>query len=154
MKRKWQYLLIALLCAAAYHGSPGNGYLSSDDYDNIVENGFIKDASNLPELLGKDYYTLAQEKTYRPVTTLSYFLNHMACGLNLPCWRVVNILLHAANSLLVYVLVFFSSGRGAKSFSKFDEGFNLSGLLGSFLLHFSQILKQGGNAVEGNREKD
>ncbi len=102
IKPKWQHiLLIILLGFVVYSNSLNNAFLYDDKF-NIVDNGFIKNWNNIHDLFTSKYFTLAQEKTYRPIVTLSYFINYSLCKLNVFGWHIINILFHLANAILVY----------------------------------------------------
>lgn len=76
-----------------------------DDTATIANNRLIKDLYNLPTLFKKDYFLHSGEMTYRPVVTLTYFLDYSLSGLNPFGYHITNILLHALNSVLLYTLL-------------------------------------------------
>jgi len=90
-----------------------------DDSALIVNNPFIKSPQNLGLLFSKNYisspvsdffyqgaYNMGSgESTYRPVATLSYFVNYALFGLKPWGYRLTNVLLHAVNAALVYILL-------------------------------------------------
>ncbi len=78
-----------------------------DDESTIVHNYFIRHWSNLSDLFTSKYFTLSGELTYRPVVTLSYFIDYFFWHLNPLGYHLTNILLHAVNSILFFILVFF-----------------------------------------------
>lgn len=93
--------LIAAVVFVVYSNSLKNDFVY-DDSSNIVENEFIRSLKNLPRIFSSDYFVLAQEKTYRPVVTASYFLDHRLFGLKPAGWRATNVLFHALNGILLY----------------------------------------------------
>ncbi len=104
---KWKHvLIISLLCIIAYSNTLNNAYLH-DDRANFLNNNMIKSLKNLPKLFSPEYFALAQEKTYRPVVTLSYFINYFICKLNKPGWHITNMVFHLGNAILVYLLFLF-----------------------------------------------
>lgn len=82
-----------------------------DDVSMIVKSGPIKDLASLPLLWNRDYGLIFGEFQYRPLVTLSLFINYACAGLNASVWKEVNIALHALNALLVY----YWAARLAKS---------------------------------------
>jgi len=76
-----------------------------DDTGRIVENGYIKRLDNLPLLFSSKYLSYFRETTYRPLYTLTLFLNYHFFKLNVYGWRIFNILLHVMNTMLIYFLV-------------------------------------------------
>lgn len=76
-----------------------------DDESTILYNYFIRDWGNLPNLFTAQYFVRSAELTYRPVVTLSYFLDYTLWRLDPSGYHFTNILLHAANSMLFFLLV-------------------------------------------------
>ncbi len=77
-----------------------------DDESTIIHNYFIRHWSNFPNLFTGKYFALSAELTYRPVVTLSYFIDYTFWHLNPLGFHLTNILLHAMNSTLFFVFVF------------------------------------------------
>lgn len=109
-------MLIFAVIVCAYGSSLFNGFVW-DDYLNIVDNQFIKSFENLPLLFSREYLTSsselpyltqrnvgAGELSYRPIVTLTYFLDFALWGLNPFGYHLTNFLLHFLNSFLVYSL--------------------------------------------------
>lgn len=76
-----------------------------DDVFTITDNYFIRDWSNFYALFTNDYFTSSGEVTYRPVVTFSYFLDYSIWRLNPLGFHLTNVLLHAGNVILVYLLI-------------------------------------------------
>lgn len=88
-----------------------------DDHFVIVQNDFVKSLKNVPLLFQKQYLTPkasqqfvnvqdvgSGENSYRPMVTLSYFINYGFAKLN-PFWyHLTNVSFHAVNVLLVFIL--------------------------------------------------
>jgi len=74
-----------------------------DDESTIIHNYFIRQWSNLPNLFTTKYFILSAELTYRPVVTLSYFLDYTFWHVNPSGYHLTNILLHAVNSMLFFL---------------------------------------------------
>lgn len=106
--RSLPVLLIATFAIAIYANTLKNGFVY-DDYDTIVKNTLIKNLNNLPKLIHQDYFALSGEMTYRPVVTFTYFVDHALYGLRAWGHHLTNIILHAANGVLLYVLLTFLS---------------------------------------------
>lgn len=77
-----------------------------DDDSTIINNYFIRHWSNLPDLFSSKYFALSAELTYRPVVTVSYFIDYTFWHLNPLGYHLTNILLHATNSALVFIFGF------------------------------------------------
>lgn len=76
-----------------------------DDTGRIVENGYIRRLDNLPLLFSSRYLSYFRETTYRPLYTLTLFLNYHFFKLNVYGWRIFNIFLHVLNTILIYFLI-------------------------------------------------
>ncbi len=91
---------------------------TSDDILVTSENPMLGDLANLPRyftteldwLVPDELANLKPEKghsgVYRPVLAASYHLDFFFFGLEATGWRLTNSLMHAANVLLVFVLLF------------------------------------------------
>ena len=99
---KWKHIVLIMIIGFVVYSNSLKDPFIYDDNSNIVKNVFIKDWGNLSELFSSRYFSLAQEKTYRPITTLSYFIDYSLWELNVIGWHVTNIVLHLINALLVY----------------------------------------------------
>ena len=98
-------LAVALFAVALFAVVIGNG-LVLDDAPLIRENPFIRNLANVPRFFTSDYWEpRMQAGLYRPLVTTSYALNHAAGGLDPRGYHALNLLLHAANSALVLLLL-------------------------------------------------
>lgn len=75
-----------------------------DDEFTIVQNHFIKTWSNLPLLFHKKYFQFSGELSYRPIVTLSYFIDYTLWKLNPLGFHLTNTLFHTLNCILVFCL--------------------------------------------------
>lgn len=84
-----------------------------DDLGVIRENAAIENIENVRILFSKkDYFRSSDEYSYRPVVTLSYFLDHAIAGKKSWVYHVHNVLLHHINVLLAFALfVLLGAGR-------------------------------------------
>lgn len=97
--------LIIAMSSTIYINTLKNGFVY-DDESTIVENTLIKDMGNLRLLFDKKYYFASSaEKSYRPVVTFIYFIDHALYGLKPWGYHLTNILLHSANGILLYVFL-------------------------------------------------
>lgn len=106
------FLFIALFCLVLYINSL-SGEFVWDDQSFVVDNPAIKHLTNLPSFF-TDYKTGATKElssdVYRPLTTFSYALDFFFWGLNSFGYHLTNIILHSANSMLVFVLLMLLCG--------------------------------------------
>ncbi|MDW8240382.1 MAG: tetratricopeptide repeat protein [Acidobacteriota bacterium] len=87
------FLLIAPLCWLLYANSLGNAFVFDDLY-TVVNNDLVRNFS-LGAFLNE---------WYRPLRDLSLAFDHWLWGLNPSGFRLTNIMIHSANSCLVYLL--------------------------------------------------
>lgn len=97
---------LVLLCFVLYGNTLGNGFVL-DDLIVVDNNPFISSWANLKHFFdpGK-YFVASGERTYRPVTTLSYFLDYSIWRYNPAGYHLTNMLIHAANGVLIYFILF------------------------------------------------
>ena len=100
--------LIFLAAFAVYLNSLG-GQFVFDDTSIIQNNPQIRslDWSSLRHLFGSHYWQAVEGQggLYRPVVVLSYAINYAIGGINPWGYHFVNILLHALNSALVFLII-------------------------------------------------
>lgn len=97
-------LIIMIVSISIYANTLNNGFVSDDSYV-IVDNSFIKNFENLPQLFTKAYLIFSGEMSYRPVVTFSYFLDNSLYDLKPWGFHLTNILIHTTNGILLYLLI-------------------------------------------------
>ncbi|MCF6147848.1 MAG: tetratricopeptide repeat protein [Candidatus Kuenenia sp.] len=75
-----------------------------DDVFTIIDNYFIRDWGNFRHLFTHEYFKHSGEATYRPLVTLSYFIDYSIWRLNPFGYHLANNLFHAAAVILVYFI--------------------------------------------------
>ncbi len=78
-----------------------------DDPILIVGNPFIHSAANIPRFFSEDFWSgipIAQKSFYRPLSLIWLLTNWKLFGADPTGWHVASLLLHALNTLLVYLL--------------------------------------------------
>ena len=93
--------LVALLIHVPFIG----GQFVYDDFDVIVRNRAMGLWEKAPLLFTPEYFRTARELSYRPVVTLSYFVNHAVGGLDATVFHATDKLLHMVNVVLLYFLL-------------------------------------------------
>ncbi|HEC70151.1 MAG TPA: hypothetical protein ENI31_07720, partial [Candidatus Omnitrophica bacterium] len=109
--------LLIVITFVVYFGSLKNEFVW-DDFLVIVNNNFIKSWNNFCQLFNKSYLTSPSqirylevinigsgESSYRPVVTLTYFIDYFFYKLNPWGYHLTNLLLHILNVLLLYFLI-------------------------------------------------
>ncbi len=96
--------LIIFISILLYINTLCNTFVYDDVYI-ITENYLIKTLKNLPRLFQKEYLLLSGELSYRPVVTLTYFIDHAIWKINPFGYHLTNIILHTINVFLFYRFV-------------------------------------------------
>lgn len=112
------YLIVVILAAVLVYANSLVNFFVIDDYLVIVENNFIKSWKNFPLIFSKNYLTKASdvnylgmrdigsgEASYRPVVTISYFIDYGLWKLNAAGYHFTNLFLHVLNIILFYFFV-------------------------------------------------
>jgi tetratricopeptide (TPR) repeat protein len=118
MKKPAILVLMVIIIGLAYANSLFNSFVW-DDFLVIVDNNFIKSWKNFPLIFSNSYLSPfikkgccffvdtsfgSGETSYRPVVTLSYFLDYALWKLNPFGYHLTNLILHIINALLLYLL--------------------------------------------------
>src|SRR3989337_2601334 len=103
--RVYFLLLPFVISILVYLNCLQNSFVYDDD-STIINNYFIRHWSNLPALFTSKCFALSAELTYRPVVTLSYFIDYTFWHLNPLGYHLTNILLHSLNSVLIFIFGF------------------------------------------------
>ncbi|MCB1278594.1 tetratricopeptide repeat protein [Prosthecobacter sp.] len=108
-------VLLAGLCAGLYVWT-ADFPLAFDDHTYLKDNPFFRDGAsfdylkdfkefaNRPAVMGSDP-DYAVNAILRPVAYASFYLNYMLDDFNPRWFRLVNVVIHAFNSILVYALI-------------------------------------------------
>ena len=98
-------LAVAIAAILPYAGTLGHGF-ALDDAAEVVQNGSIRSLASVPRMFTEGAWAGAGDPApiYRPLTTVTYALNHAAGGLAPLGFHLFNVLLHAVVSLLVLAL--------------------------------------------------
>ena len=101
---KLLYILLSLIPLCVFLNSLQSGFVY-DDIGVIEDNYFIRSLQNIPKIFSRNYFHLANELSYRPVVTLSYFVDYAIWRLNPFGYHLTNVILHAINCFLLYAVV-------------------------------------------------
>ena len=101
-------LLIALVSFGVYFNALFNGFVY-DDHSQVLKNTLIRDIRNIPEIFRSNVWTFEgappTSNYYRPMLNLFYMFNYYVFGLQAWGFHLVNILFHAGNSVLVFLIM-------------------------------------------------
>lgn len=101
---KLRYFLFLIVPLLAYLNSLKNGFVW-DDHLFIEASPFIKDWRNILQMFTPSYFTLSWKTldVNRPLMVLSLMADYYVWGLNALGYHLTNILLHTANTGLVFL---------------------------------------------------
>lgn len=102
---------LAVAACAAYWPGLGGGYLY-DDYSHIVDNARIRVEGLSGQALAQASLSSIAGPLRRPLSMLSFGLNHLLTGLDPFFFKLTNLLMHLANGLLLYAVVRGLLGAG------------------------------------------
>ena len=97
----WTHLIAICFVGLAAYSNTFEAPFVFDDLQNIVHNHYIRlETIDLAGLARAG----VESPTQRPLANATFALNHVACGYDVSCYRLVNVLIHLANGLVVYSL--------------------------------------------------
>jgi len=106
-------LAVVAVSLAVYAPSIGYGFVF-DDYPVVVQNELIRSLDRLPALVSSPEWKGLDHEMYRPLTGVTYALNHAMSGLSPWSYHATNVVLHAiASGLLVGVGLAFGLSLAA-----------------------------------------
>ncbi len=110
-------LFLLLAGTGVWWNSLENGFVY-DDLVTVEENLFIRDWSNLAKFFSADYYVLSEEYSYRPLVTLTYFVDWALFRDDPRGYHLTSLVLHLLTGLAVYALAAkICSSRGTGFFA-------------------------------------
>ncbi len=116
--------LAVFVCGAGVYANSINGDFIKDDIYQVLRNEWIRSFSNIGSVFVKPVWGFMEEGGeqvyYRPMMHLFYMVSYKFSGLETWGYHLVNILLHAINSALVFLLTI-------RIFDSFKEGEEKSG---------------------------
>jgi tetratricopeptide (TPR) repeat protein len=110
--KPWQIaavcILLALATAFAYHGVRNNDFLSLDDNNYVSENSHVQQGVTGQSVAWA--FTTFQEGNWHPLTWISHMIDWSLYGMHPAGYHVANVCLHAANSILLFLLFLSITG--------------------------------------------
>lgn len=98
-------ILLVIVVSLAVYANTLSNFFVYDDFAVVVDNASIKQWNNLPSLFNSNYFRSFGEFSYRPVVTLTYFLDYWLWQLKPVGYHLTNLLLHTLNGVLLYFLL-------------------------------------------------
>lgn len=95
-------MMLTLCVAAAFWGALGNGFVSWDDRNYLVDNPYVRGvtAENLRAI-----FTTFRNGNYHPLPLLSYAVEYEFFGLSPRGYHAVSLFWHAGNALLIFLFL-------------------------------------------------
>lgn len=99
----WLLLAFLGITATAYWPGLTGGWLF-DDYPNIVDNHGVQPQVASVASLTRAALSSPSSEFKRPLASLSFAANYLVSGLDPYSWKLVNLVIHLLNGILVFVL--------------------------------------------------
>ena len=105
--RSTVWIILVVVCTILCYSNIYKNEFLFDDLPAIIENDATKDPADFSKIFLTPSWWAQKEslKGYRPLTTFSFALNRAIHGTSVEGYHFVNLLIHLANSLLIYFLV-------------------------------------------------
>nr|MQY69308.1 hypothetical protein [Bacillota bacterium] len=144
--------LIIILGFSIYANSLANKFVY-DDFDVVKENTFITSWGNIKHFFSQNYFKFSGEYTYRPMLTLTYFLDYSTWGIEPFGFHLTNVILHTLNGILLYFFLIYllAEFKGEPFRTKTDYWLGLP-LLASLFFIAHPIQTESVNAISFREE--
>jgi protein O-mannosyl-transferase len=117
-------ILLTFVCAAIWSNSLHNSFVWDDNY-LVVDNSYIQHIENIPLFFTPHYwnqlYPFHSRGVYRPVRAVTLAIDYYLWGLHPIGYHLSNVLLHMANTFLVYYLVLLLTGHIKHEGKRLDD---------------------------------
>ncbi len=95
-----------------------------DDENQVLDNPWIKDVRNIPEIFFSNVWAFIPElhvsNYYRPLMHLIYMAEYHIFGLKPWGWHLVNIIFHAINGIMVFLIAVTLLNKTQSNTQKYD----------------------------------
>ena len=95
--------LVIILGIALYANAFSNNFVY-DDQVTVQKNTFIRDWGNVSKFFSRDYYFRSEEYSFRPLVTLTYFLDYSFWKIDPRGYHLSNLIFHLLCSITVYLI--------------------------------------------------
>jgi protein O-mannosyl-transferase len=110
--KPWQIaavcIVLALVTAVAFRGVRNNDFLTYDDGVYVAENSHIQQGVNAPSIAWA--FTTFDQSNWHPLTWISHMVDWSLYGRNPVGQHITNLCIHIANSILLFLLIFYMTG--------------------------------------------
>ncbi|MGP8271620.1 MAG: tetratricopeptide repeat protein [Terracidiphilus sp.] len=115
--KPWQIaavcVVLAVVTVVAYRGVRGNDFLRVDDDYYILENRNVQQGLTIESI--EWAFTSYYAGNWHPLTWISHMVDWSLYGKNPAGYHVTNLCLHAANAILLFLLLLYMTGTLARS---------------------------------------
>lgn len=98
-------ILISASSLLLYLSLTTHGKFVSEDTNIVVENCLIKEWKHFSKIFTQDYFAISGEVGYRPIVTISYFIDYAVWHLNPFGFHLTNVIAHTINTVLFYLFL-------------------------------------------------
>jgi tetratricopeptide (TPR) repeat protein len=109
LQDRWIGILLIVLVLASFSGVVENGFVDYDDQLYVTQNDRVQAGLTWEGILRA--FTAPQSANWHPLTMLSHMLDCQIFGLNPAGHHMTSLLLHAANTLLLFLFLREATGR-------------------------------------------
>ena len=115
--KPWQIaavcIVLALVTLIAYRGVRNNDFVDYDDHSYVAGNSHIQQGLTTASI--EWAFTTFEQSNWHPLTWISYMVDWSLYG-NSPAGHVMtNVCLHAANAILLFLLLLYMTGYSGRS---------------------------------------
>lgn len=105
--KRIKVLFIFLILGFIIYGNTFGNEFIWDDYDNIVNNAYIRDLGNLDKFFSQNLIAGAGKfiEWYRPVLLFSYALDYQFWGYKPAGYHLINLILHIFSAFFLYLVI-------------------------------------------------
>jgi Tfp pilus assembly protein PilF len=118
MRRRAVYALFPAALALITSINTLRNQFAADDLEQVLNSSFIKHLSNLPALFTRSVWSfggsevaLSTDMYFRPIIGSLLTINYAMFGTSPPGWHLINVLIHVAVALLVFLVSEELTGR-------------------------------------------
>jgi len=105
--------VLALVTVIAYSGVRNNDFVNFDDHGYVLENPHVQQGLTMQSLAWA--FTTYDQSNWHPLTWVSHMLDWNLYGSNPLGHHLTNVFLHAANAVLLLLLLFYMTGLLGRS---------------------------------------
>ena len=101
-------IVLAVVTVFAFRGVLGNNFVTLDDNEYVVENTHVQQGVNLHSI--EWAFTTLHAANWHPLTWISHMVDWSIYGNNPAGHHMTNVCLHAANAVLLFLLLLYMTG--------------------------------------------